>query len=250
MNYYKHHIGDFDKATRHLTRIERSIYSDLIDLYYDTEKQLPHDLQWICRRVLAHSNEEATAVEQVLSEFFIKTPNGWYHDRCELEIDEFRTSTTQKSTAGKASAEKRRLKIEQALNENSTSVEQTCNGTPTNHKPLTINHKPVKDNVICYAKDACNCPHQEIIDAYHEILPACPKVKRWTDARKKALAARWREDKKRQSIDYWRRLFEYVSQSDFLMGRTAKPFYGLNLEWIVNSANFTKIIERNYENRG
>jgi len=147
MNYYKHHIGDFDKATRHLTRIERSIYSDLIDLYYDTEKQLPHDLQWICRRVLAHSNEESTAVEQVLNEFFIKTPNGWYHDRCEAEIDEFRTSTTQKSTAGKASAEKRRLKREQALNGNSTDVERTCNGTPTNQEPLTINHEPIKENV-------------------------------------------------------------------------------------------------------
>ncbi len=249
MNYYKHHIGDFDKATRHLTRIERSIYSDLIDLYYDTEKQLPHDLQWICRRVLAHSNEESTAVEQVLNEFFIKTPNGWYHDRCEAEIDEFRTSTTQKSTAGKASAEKRRLKREQALNGNSTSVEQTCNGTPTNQEPLTINHEPIKENVIADGKDACNCPHQEIINLYHEILPTCPRVKDWTTARKAKLKARWNENEKRQNLEYWKRLFEYISESDFLMGRTAKPFYGTNLEWIVTQSNFTKIIEQNYENR-
>ena len=249
MNYYKHHIGDFDKATRHLTRIERSIYSDLIDLYYDTEKQLPHDLQWICRRVLAHSNEESTAVEQVLNEFFIKTPNGWYHDRCEAEIDEFRTSTTQKSTAGKASAEKRRLKREQALNGNSTGVEQTCNGTPTNQEPLTINHEPIKENVIADGKDTCNCPHQEIINLYHEILPTCPRVKDWTPARKAKLKARWNENEKRQNLEYWKRLFEYISESDFLMGRTAKPFYGTNLEWIVTQSNFTKIIEQNYENR-
>ena len=30
MNYYPHHIGDFDYATRHLTRVERSIYRVLI----------------------------------------------------------------------------------------------------------------------------------------------------------------------------------------------------------------------------
>jgi len=249
MNYYKHHIGDFDKATRHLTRIERSIYSDLIDLYYDTESQLPDDIQWICRRVLAHSNEEATAVEQVLKEFFVKTPKGWYHDRCEAELDEYKTSNTQKSVAGKASAEKRRLKREQALNGNPTSVEQPCNGTPTNHEPLTINHEPVKENVVCDAKDACNCPHQEIINLYHEILPTCPRVKEWTPARKAKLKARWNESEKRQSLDYWKRLFEYIAESDFLMGRTAKPFYGTNLEWIVTQANFTKIIEQNYENR-
>ena len=29
MNFYQHHIGDFNNATRHLTRLERSIYRDL-----------------------------------------------------------------------------------------------------------------------------------------------------------------------------------------------------------------------------
>lgn len=143
MNYYKHHIGDFDRATRHLTRVERSIYRDLLDVYYDTEKALTLDMQALCRRVIARTDEEATAVEQVLNEFFTKTPSGWYHDRCEEEIDAFKSSNSQKSAAGKASAAKREAKRQQALNGISTDVEQTLNGTPTNHKPLTINHKPV-----------------------------------------------------------------------------------------------------------
>lgn len=143
MNYYKHHIGDFDRATRHLTRVERSIYRDLLDVYYDTEQALTLDMQALCRRVIARTDEEATAVEQVLNEFFTKTPSGWYHDRCEEEIDAFKSSNSQKSAAGKASAAKREAKRQQALNGISTDVEQTLNGTPTNHKPLTINHKPV-----------------------------------------------------------------------------------------------------------
>jgi uncharacterized protein YdaU (DUF1376 family) len=152
MKYYSHHIGDFDKATRHLTRLERSIYRDLIELYYDTEQQLPLDINWICRRIIARSNEEVTAVEQALNEFFTKTPNGWYHDRCEEELEAFRSSTSQKSIAGKASAAKRAIKRQQALNGISTDVEQTLNerGTASqltnNHKPLTINHIEKENN--------------------------------------------------------------------------------------------------------
>lgn len=150
MKFYSHHIGDFDKATRHLTRIERSIYRDLLDLYYDTETQISLDLKAVCRLVLARSNEESTAVEQVLNEFFTETPTGWYHDRCEAEIASYHTNTSQKAVAGRASAEAKRLKKIQALNGESTDVQQPLksveaagNGTPTNHKPVTTNHKPV-----------------------------------------------------------------------------------------------------------
>lgn len=37
------------------------------------------------------------------------------------------------------------------------------------------------------------CPHQKIINLYHEILPANPKVKVWNDTRKGYLRSRWRE---------------------------------------------------------
>jgi len=149
LKHYPHHIGDFDKATRHLTRIERSIYRDLIDLYYDTEQQLPLDTQWICRRIIARTNEESTAVEQTLNEFFTKTPTGWYHARCEEEIERYRSNNSQKAMAGKASAAAKAHKIQQALNARSTDVgtdvERASNGTPTNQEPRTNNHKPINN---------------------------------------------------------------------------------------------------------
>ncbi len=150
MYSYQHHIGDFDRATRHLTRLERSIYRDLLDMYYDTEKQLPLDVAYICRKILARSNEEATAVEQVLNEFFTKTPTGWYQGRCEEEICAYHSSTSQKAIAGRASAAAKALKKQQALNGASTAVEQPLpavatesNGTSTNQEPITNNHKPL-----------------------------------------------------------------------------------------------------------
>jgi uncharacterized protein YdaU (DUF1376 family) len=142
MNYYSHHIGDFDRATRHLTRIERSIYRDLLDVYYDTEQPLTLDLPALQRKVIARTNEEATAVEQVLSEFFTQTPAGWYHDRCEEELEAYRASNTQKSIAGKASAAKRASKRQQALNGNPTAVETPLNVRGTALQ-LTNNQEPI-----------------------------------------------------------------------------------------------------------
>ena len=145
MNYYAHHIGDFDRATRHLTRLERSVYRDLIDVYYDTEQRLTRDQPALCRKVIARTNEEVTAVEQTLNEFFTKTSTGWYHARCEDQLESYRNSSNQKSLAGKASAAKRALKHKQALNELAPGVEQTLNGTPTNQEPVTKNQEPVEE---------------------------------------------------------------------------------------------------------
>lgn len=104
--------------------------------------------------------------------------------------------------------------------------------------------------------DQKQCPHDDIVALYHEVLPQLPKVRIWTDARRKLLASRWREDKKRQSLDWWRRLFGYVAKSDFLCGRVestgtrrGQPPFQADLEWIVRPSNIVKIIEGKYENR-
>ena len=94
------------------------------------------------------------------------------------------------------------------------------------------------------------CPHWEIISLYHATLPMCPQVKSWTTARNKLLRARWREEKERQSPDWWKRFFEYVGQSPFLTGKVNgspdKPPFLASLEWIIRPSNFIKIIEGNY----
>ena len=114
MNHYPHHIGDFDRATRHLTRVERSVYRDLMDLYYDTEQRLTLDRTALCRRILARTNEEVTAVEQVLNEFFNETPTGWFHARCEMEIQRYRNAKA--SHWGNALSKSQRCAIQAARN--------------------------------------------------------------------------------------------------------------------------------------
>jgi hypothetical protein len=76
-------------------------------------------------------------------------------------------------------------------------------------------------------------------------------VKVWTKKRAGALAARIRErcrdGKPADSIGYWRKFFEQVAASDFLSGRAGD--WRADLEWLITSGNFTKVIEGKYENR-
>jgi len=95
-----------------------------------------------------------------------------------------------------------------------------------------------------FSDNGKNCPHQEIIDLYHQTLPSLPRVRIWNDKRRRLLQTRWAEDRERQSLDWWRGFFEYISQSDFLTGR--RTDWKADLEWIVRPENFIKIINGRY----
>lgn len=175
MNYYQHHIGDFNNATRHLSLVERAIYRDLLDMYYDTEKPIDaSNLERLARRLQCTTEDQTAALKYVLEEFFTLQDGAYINNRCEREIAEFHGKRKQASEAGKASAKKRAEKkqqdpnggssnaeqsngdsstdVEDQSNENSTTVEAALNENLTdeqptiNHKPLTINQEPVTNN--------------------------------------------------------------------------------------------------------
>ena len=182
------------------------MYRDLLDIYYDTEKPLTLDIPALCRKIIARTNEEATAVEQTLNEFFIKTPAGWYHDRCEEELDVYRKSSSQKSIAGKASAAARAEKRQQALNGNPTAVEQPSNGTPTNQEPITNNQviphtpqagrKPSSAIALQTYLDECKKSGKRSIDEKHPVFDYATK----TGIPQEFLRIQWLEFKYRYTL--------------------------------------------------
>jgi uncharacterized protein YdaU (DUF1376 family) len=92
MNHYPHHIGDFNTATRHLSRLERAVYRDALDMYYDSEAPLDgSDFDRLARRLLCRDAEEVAALQFVLEEFFEHQDDGtWAHHRCDREIAKFK----------------------------------------------------------------------------------------------------------------------------------------------------------------
>lgn len=93
------------------------------------------------------------------------------------------------------------------------------------------------------------CPHQKIIDLYHNTLPQLPQVRVWPEHLQKILRARWKEDKERQDLNWWARYFKYVAESDFLMGRANDGRFQADMEWVVRPKNMAKIANGRYHNR-
>lgn len=99
MNYYYHHIGDFKKDTSYLTHEQRSIYLEMLWLYYDQERGLDKDIKLLAMKVQATISQ----VETLLSLYFDEEEKVYTHRRIEEELKK----TYEKSEKARRSAEKR-----------------------------------------------------------------------------------------------------------------------------------------------
>lgn len=93
-----------------------------------------------------------------------------------------------------------------------------------------------------------SCPHRQIIDLYHEILPQLPRIEVISKSRQRAIQARWREH---PGIDLFREFFNRVADSPFLLGKVPprngreRPFRA-NIDWLMTDRNFTRVTEGFY----
>jgi len=87
----------------------------------------------------------------------------------------------------------------------------------------------------------------QLLDIFIEETPSLPTPLRDTEpARKKAVMARFK--KLDNDLDAWRGFCKRLETSDFLAGRTDKPFT-CGIDWALKTANFTKILEGTYDNK-
>ena len=131
MHYYQFNIGDYASHTRHLEPMEDLIYRRLLDLYYLHERPLNDDASVVAKQI--GLRDMAASVRDVLNEFFERADDGYRSARADKEIAHYHSKIEQASRAGKASAERR-------TNARSTDVQPT-----NNQEPITINHKPKKE---------------------------------------------------------------------------------------------------------
>lgn len=108
MNYYEHHLGDYDGATAHLSWLEDCAYRRLLCLYYRNEGPVPADIRQACRLVRAATKPERAAVQQVLSEFFELQADGWHHSRCDAELAEYHESEPDRDAKRENAKERQR----------------------------------------------------------------------------------------------------------------------------------------------
>ena len=215
--------------------LEHGAYTLLIDSCYDRERfpTLDDAIEW----TWARTDEEKAAVVFILDRFFEKQGDLYIQKRIQEEIDRYHAN----SLINKEIAIKREAKRK----EKSTNREPSVNEPPPNQEPLT-NINISKDML---SLSATHCPQNEILKLWAEKLPEAIQPREWTPARQKLLQSRWKEKKNRQDVEWWSRLFGYIAESDFLMGRTTsngrKPF-GLTLQWLLKPENMASVIEGKY----
>ena len=105
-----------------------------------------------------------------------------------------------------------------------------------------------------------NCPHEDIVKAYADLLPMLPQVAVLSDSRKAHVTARWRAvcaDQKftrEQGVAWFRDYFGDVARSPFLTGngkpdRATGRVWAADFDWLMLPTNFVKVVEGRYLER-
>lgn len=268
MNYWKRYAGDYMRDTGHLSLTEHGVYTVLLDHYYSRRSPLPVTVEALYRICRATTKLEQQAVKAVAEEFFRRAEDGRRHNpRADREIAEWERLAQINRERGKLGGRpKRNPDGNPPANPDANpagSISETREvifSQPSPAPAPTPAPKPAPGSGVLVADSSDSRPpqrtsaafHQEVIKAYHELLPDLPAVKVWSQKRRQALDARVRErcrdGKPADTIAYWRSLFEHVAASDFLCGRGRNDFRA-DLEWILRPENFTKVIEGRYNTR-
>lgn len=266
MNFYERYCGDYGRDTGHLSLSQHGAYTLMLDHYYATEKPLPADLASLYRICRAMNKAEQDAVRVVAESFFPVGDDGMRHNRrADEEIAEARPRIDASRKNGRHGGRPKKV---------NGGTHQKPSGFPPDNPPETRSGDPHAPRPVERLPDAAasgvpepsgtrlpDCPHVRIVEAYHELLPMCPRVVDWTAERQAIMRSRWREKampngtgkgyaSEEEGLAYWSKFFRFVAESEFLTGRKesrpGKPPFVADLEWLVRPKNFVKVVEGQY----
>jgi hypothetical protein len=127
-----------------------------------------------------------------------------------------------------------------AENATNGTAENATNGTAdgTHTKKVNNIYKPNK----VYVKNSFE--YQNVVDLYHQLCPAFPKLLKLTNDRKAKIRARMSEIKDLATLA---KIFKKMQGSAFLRGDNSH-MWRANFDWIMaNDKNWVKVLEGNYD---
>ena len=86
--------------------------------------------------------------------------------------------------------------------------------------------------------------YQQIVDMFNTLCPSFSSVKSLSDARKKAIKARFNT----YSIEDFEELFKKAEASTFLKGGNDRNWTA-NFDWLIKDANMAKVLDGNYDSK-
>lgn len=225
------YIGDYLAGTSRLTTELHGAYMLLIMDYW-MNGALPDDNNALAS--IARMNLDAWSIARAVLEKYFSIADGvWIHKRIEEEL--------QKAVEKKSKAKEKAEKAAKARWGNAPSIPQAMLKECPSPSP-SPSDKELKD-IVPSEREAV--PVQEIVNLFNKSFETLPEVKILSEKRRATVRKRWLENKNMQSIERWQDFFAYIKKSEFLMGRSDKPF-SLTFDWMFNPTNFIKIYEGNY----
>jgi len=74
VNFYKHFLGDYARATGHLSMVEHGAYRQMLDHFYGAGRPLPANRKALYRLLRAETESERRAVDEVALRFWRALP--------------------------------------------------------------------------------------------------------------------------------------------------------------------------------
>jgi uncharacterized protein YdaU (DUF1376 family) len=251
--------GDFLKATQGWTVTERGVYFLLLGASWEMGA-LPDDRRRLAGIVGAQLDEFDEAWKTVRPKFDL-TETGLINRRLEIHRQKqaIRSEKARQSVMNRWNASPEHESDTNVRTNVGTSVilEGIRSGYETPYVSDTPQNSDLRTQRKTKAQDSHTAVpaaafHEQVVAAYHRLCPHLPSIKTWPKHRKGKLNARIRErcadGKPADTVAWWEQFFEAVAASDFLSGRTEKPFTA-TIDWLLGPENFPKVIEGNYANR-
>lgn len=147
MIWYKFHIGDYLTHTVHLSDAEDLAYRRLLDLYYMSEKMIPLDTEAVARKIRL----DLDITESVLGEFFERTEEGYFNNRCHAEVVKYqhqvennrqlgkrggRPKKTESETESKANDNPKKIQIQKKNINTSSKFDEFWNAWPSSKRKV------------------------------------------------------------------------------------------------------------------
>jgi len=155
MHYYQFYIADYRKDTSHLSRLEHSIYRDLIDWYYLDESPISKDMAFISRRLKLSTKSEIEAFHNVIQDFFTEDGDGYRHKKIDDEICEYHKKCEVNSANGKKGG-RPKGKITQTVSERLANAMPTDSEQEPNQKAISNQYSVISKHETVINKTTKN----------------------------------------------------------------------------------------------
>ncbi|WP_406646904.1 YdaU family protein [Aliisedimentitalea scapharcae] len=238
--YYKAYPRDFIEGTIGMPFEVKCAYRVVLDLIYMQGGELPDDDRYISG-LLGCSIRKWKSIRQTLIDGGKITVSGEFlsNKRAVSELETL--SKLQDKKRENASGPRKNNNLAKRQLSHTEPEPEPYKNKDTDVSLSDQKSDPPKSN-------AENCQTSEAVSAYNIAANhvGWPKVQKLTASRSRSLRARLKEC---GGIEGWKNALRSAAKSDFLCGRSQNNWTGFCFDWLVKPANFTKLIEGNYDNR-